>query len=62
VALAAKALQVDRVVCAALFNFDNVMHLQIYRRAKPLQVVFSPKAMPAVVASINGERWAEIFV
>lgn len=61
-ALAAKALQVDWVVCAALFNFDNVMHLQIYRRAKLLQVVFSPKAMPAVVASINGERWAEIFV
>ena len=60
--LAAKALQVDRVVCAALFNFDNVMHLQIYRRAKLLEVVFSPKAMPAIVTAICGKQRAEIFV
>jgi hypothetical protein len=62
VTLAAKALQVDRVVCAALLNFDNVMHLQIYRRAKILQVVFSAQALPAVVAPIQWEKWPQIFV
>lgn len=61
-ALAAKTLQVDRVVCAALLNFDNVMNLQVNGWAKALEVVFRPKAMPAVVASIRWEKWAQIFV
>ena len=61
-ALAAKALQVDRVVCAALLNFDNVMDLQVNGWAKALQVVFSAQAMPAEVASIRWEKWAQIFV
>lgn len=52
--LTAKALQVDWVICAALFNFDNVMNLQIDGRTKALQVVFSAQAVPAVVAPIRG--------
>jgi hypothetical protein len=62
VTLAAKALQVDRVVCAALLDFDNVMNLQVNGWAKDLQVVFSAQAMPAVVAPIQGEKWPQIFV
>jgi hypothetical protein len=61
-ALAAKALQVDRVVCAALFNFNNVMNLQLHGWAKQFKVVFSAQAMPAVVTPIRGEQWAQIPV
>ena len=50
-AFTAEALKVDRVVCAAFFDLDDVMHLQINRRAKALQVVFIPKALPAPITA-----------
>ena len=61
-ALTAKALEVDRVICAALLNFDNVMNLQLDGRAKALEVFFSPQALPAVVAPIRGQQWTQVFV
>jgi len=55
VALSAKGLEIDRIVCAAIVNFDDVMHLQFHRWSEALEVIFSPQAVPAVIAAFCGK-------
>jgi hypothetical protein len=62
VALPAKGLQIYRVVRAAVFNFDDVMYLQLHRWAKAFQMVFGPEAMPAIVTTTRGKQRTQIFV
>ena len=54
VTLATKALQVRGVVRAAIFNFNDVMHLQFNGRTESLKVVFGAKALPAVITAPSG--------
>jgi hypothetical protein len=62
VALTAEALEVDRVVCAAFFDLDDVMHLQLHRRAKALQVVFISKALPAPITAAGRQQRPKVLV
>jgi len=62
VALAAKGLQVHRVIGAAVFDFDDVMHLQLNGGTEALEVVFSAEAVPAVIPATCWKQRAQVFV